>query len=136
MQVTSLLGVIALLTLSGCEQALPETSAHLEQLRGEDDPWPVGERCFLATELESSGPVVLVAHGAEAVVRVQGKPIMLSYQGSNMRGGGVFRGGSLAVQITGLPESAARSPTPIGEPARVSVRDSGVSEEFRGLWTC
>lgn len=136
MQTILMAGVITLLTLLGCEQALPETSTHLEQLRGEDEPWPVGERCFLATDFENSGLVVLVAHEAEAVVRVKGKPTMLSYTGSNMRGGGVFRRGSLTVEIDGLPDSAARSPTPIGEMARVSVRDSGVSEEFRGLWTC
>lgn len=98
-----------------------------------DDPWPPGNRCFFAT---GDNYVRFVSRGDEAVVRVQGRPHFLSYEGDNVRGGGTFGRGSLSVTITGITDAGAKSSSPIGKMAVVTVRHDAVTEKFRALWTC
>jgi hypothetical protein len=78
----------------------------------------------------------LIALGNNAAVRVDNRPVRLSYQGTNLRGGGTFRSASLAVTIEGIPLRAAQSTERIGEFVVVSVDLGERAEQFSALWTC
>ena len=129
---------MALLTSACCGPSVGSTSGHLDELVAADDPYPTvrGERCNLTIQNSEGSGILLVAFRDAAVVRADGEPVRLRFQGDNLRRGGRFEGGDVAIEVGGIsPEMATRDP-PVGRPAVVGVRRGDSVEDFEATWTC
>jgi hypothetical protein len=128
----------AALLASACgSSSVSGTSAYLDPLENADDPRPgvPGERCNLAT-LGGESDIVLVAFQDAAIVRVDGEPVTLRFQGSSLRGGGTFGGEGLTVMIGGISGEMASLTGRVGIPVVVAARHGDSVETFEAVWTC
>ena len=132
--------VLALALLAGAcgGPSIGSASGHLEELGLGDDPYPAvrGERCNLTIQNSEGSGILLVAFRDAAVVRADGQPVRLRFHGDNLRRGGRFEGGGVAIEIGGIsPDMVSRDP-PVGLPAVVGVRRGDSVEDFEATWTC
>jgi hypothetical protein len=126
--------------MASCGPALGDTSNILEPTtQTERLPNPqTGKICWFG-DVPNDGPesfVRLVASGRDAVVRFEGRPVLLRFDGERLRAGGTFRAPGMTVSIEDVPLSQARSEEPFDAIVRVSVDAAGKSEAFRALWFC
>lgn len=130
---------LALLLTTACGGAsVGTTSGHLDPLALGDDPYPSvrGERCNLATQDGEGSGILIVAFRDAAIVRVDGEPVRLRFQGADLRRGGTFVGDGVAIELGGIAPPAANSPPRAGVPAVVAVRRGDSVEDFEAVWTC
>jgi hypothetical protein len=133
------LSVGILLLAAACGSSpVATTSAHLEPLDAADDPYPSvrGERCNLVPQDTADGAVRLVAFRDAAVVRANGAPVRLAFQGRSLPGGGTFSGDGVTVAIGGISPAMADPERGIAVPVVVAVRRGDSVEDFEGFWTC
>jgi hypothetical protein len=80
--------------------------------------------------------ILLVAFRDAAIVRADGEPARLRYEGDDLRRGGRFAGEGVTIEIGGIsPDMAGRDP-PVGLPAVVAVQRGDSIEDFEATWTC
>ena len=129
---------MALLAAACGSTTVAETSTFLDRLENADDPRPgvPGERCNLATHDGGDSYIRLVAFQNAAIVRVDGEPVTLGFQGQNFRRGGLFEGGGLNIMIGGISEDMANLPGRVGIPVVVAIRQGDSTENFEATWTC
>jgi hypothetical protein len=131
--------ILASLGLSACGgSSVGASSGHLDELGIGDDPYPTvrGDRCNLATQNSEGSGILLVAYRDAAVVRVDGEPVRLRFQGDNLRRGGRFAGEGVSIEIGGISAEMASRDPPVGLPAVVGVQRGDSVEDFEATWTC
>jgi hypothetical protein len=135
-----MLACSAAVVATGCNAADAQRAVILSQLDGNADNAAIGEiqarnpgsLCSIVTK---DGAARLMSFGQQAVVDVDGRPIVLSYHPSrgeeaSFTGGGIRVSGNLARQdVTDFGKVGSRDVT-------VKVQSNGRAENIQAKWTC